>query len=125
MNVEGIIKQLLQERNQIDASIRAIERFAAFGYERVKPPLVEFEESLLGGTGTGTVSAAETPPFVCMVGPCTRVFPTGTSVTLTATPNPDSGFASWSACPAPSGRTCTVRLGEPTRVQADFTAVLS
>jgi ATP phosphoribosyltransferase regulatory subunit len=31
----------------------AIERFAAFGYERVKPPLVEFEESLLGGTGTG------------------------------------------------------------------------
>jgi ATP phosphoribosyltransferase regulatory subunit len=31
----------------------AIERFAAFGYERVKPPLVEFEESLLGGTGMG------------------------------------------------------------------------
>jgi len=31
----------------------AIERFEAFGYERVKPPLVEFEESLLGGTGTG------------------------------------------------------------------------
>ena len=29
----------------------AIERFAAFGYERVKPPLVEFEELLLGGPG--------------------------------------------------------------------------
>ena len=29
----------------------AIERFAAFGYERVKPPRVEFEESLLGGPG--------------------------------------------------------------------------
>ncbi len=29
----------------------AIERFAAYGYERVKPPLVEFEESLLGGPG--------------------------------------------------------------------------
>src|ERR671915_2528916 len=29
----------------------AIERFAAFGYERVKPPLVEFEDSLLGGAG--------------------------------------------------------------------------
>lgn len=26
-------------------------RFAAFGYQRVKPPLVEFEESLLGGPG--------------------------------------------------------------------------
>jgi ATP phosphoribosyltransferase regulatory subunit len=34
----------------------ALERFAAFGYERVKPPLVEFEESLLGGTGTGLAS---------------------------------------------------------------------
>jgi ATP phosphoribosyltransferase regulatory subunit len=29
----------------------AIERFATFGYERVKPPMVEFEESLLGGPG--------------------------------------------------------------------------
>jgi len=37
-----------REAAAIDA---AIERFAAFGYERVKPPLVEFEESLLGGPG--------------------------------------------------------------------------
>ena len=29
----------------------AIERFAAFGYERVKPPLVEFEDALLSGPG--------------------------------------------------------------------------
>jgi len=34
----------------------AIERFAAFGYERVKPPLVEFEESLLGGPGAALSS---------------------------------------------------------------------
>ena len=34
----------------------AIERFAAFGYERVKPPLVEFEESLLGGPGAALAS---------------------------------------------------------------------
>ena len=39
----------------------AIERFAAFGYERVKPPLVEFEESLLGGPGAGA-GAADLPP---------------------------------------------------------------
>jgi ATP phosphoribosyltransferase regulatory subunit len=37
-----------REARAVDA---AIERFAAFGYERVKPPLVEFEESLLGGPG--------------------------------------------------------------------------
>ena len=34
----------------------AIERFAAFGYERVNPPLVEFEESLLGGPGAALAS---------------------------------------------------------------------
>ena len=34
----------------------AIERFAAFGYERVKPPLVEFEASLLGGPGAALAS---------------------------------------------------------------------
>ncbi len=39
----------------------AIERFAAFGYERVKPPLVEFEESLLGGPGAA-LAAADLPP---------------------------------------------------------------
>ena len=30
-----------------------LARFAAQGYERVKPPLVEFEDSLLSGTGAG------------------------------------------------------------------------
>jgi hypothetical protein len=40
---------------------------------------------------------------------------------LTATPNRDSSFASWASCPAPSGRTCTVALGEPITVRADFT----
>src|SRR6478736_1347258 len=34
----------------------AIERFAAFGYDRVKPPMVEFEESLLGGPGAALAS---------------------------------------------------------------------
>lgn len=42
-----------REARAIDA---AIERFAAFGYERVKPPMVEFEESLLGGPGAALAS---------------------------------------------------------------------
>jgi ATP phosphoribosyltransferase regulatory subunit len=42
-----------REARAVDA---AIERFAAFGYERVKPPLVEFEESLLGGPGAALAS---------------------------------------------------------------------
>jgi len=32
---------------------RLIRGFAGYGYERVKPPLVEFEETLLGGAGAG------------------------------------------------------------------------
>jgi ATP phosphoribosyltransferase regulatory subunit len=35
---------------------RLIASFAAYGYERVKPPLIEFEESLLGGAGSGMAS---------------------------------------------------------------------
>jgi len=41
---------------EADAIDVAIDRFAAFGYERVKPPLVEFEESLLGGPGAALAS---------------------------------------------------------------------
>lgn len=42
-----------REAHAIDV---AIARFAAFGYERVKPPVVEFEESLLGGPGAALAS---------------------------------------------------------------------
>jgi ATP phosphoribosyltransferase regulatory subunit len=41
---------------EADAIDVAIKCFAAFGYERVKPPLVEFEESLLGGPGAALAS---------------------------------------------------------------------
>lgn len=54
---KGLLPAGLQDGLPPDAlaEARAIERlladFAAFGYERVKPPLVEFEESLLAGPG--------------------------------------------------------------------------
>src|SRR5262245_20731879 len=35
---------------------RVLEAFARFGYERVKPPLAEFEDSLMDGPG-GAVAA--------------------------------------------------------------------
>lgn len=41
---------------EADAIDIAIKRFAAFGYDRVKPPMVEFEESLLGGPGAALAS---------------------------------------------------------------------
>ena len=33
-----------------------LAQFAAHGYERVRPPLVEFEESLLAGSGAAMAS---------------------------------------------------------------------
>ena len=49
------LRDLLPPDAEIEAA--AIEAmlscFAGHGYERVKPPLVEFEQSLLGGAGAG------------------------------------------------------------------------
>ncbi len=36
---------------------RLLESFASHGYERVKPPLVEFEESLFAGAGAAMAGA--------------------------------------------------------------------
>jgi ATP phosphoribosyltransferase regulatory subunit len=44
---------------------RVIERllaaFAAYGYERVKPPLVEFEQSLLAGLSSSSKACSPDP----------------------------------------------------------------
>ncbi|MDW8443876.1 MAG: ATP phosphoribosyltransferase regulatory subunit [Acetobacteraceae bacterium] len=54
------LRDLLPPEAEIEAA--AIEAmgavFAAHGYERVKPPLLEFEESLLGGAGASTAEVA-------------------------------------------------------------------
>ena len=58
----GLLPAGLADLLPPDAALeaRAMElvlgRFTAFGYERVKPPLVEFEESLLAGPGAALAS---------------------------------------------------------------------
>src|SRR6476620_708511 len=49
---------LLPPEAEIEAALtaRLISVLAAHGYERVKPPLVEFEETLLAGAGTAMAS---------------------------------------------------------------------
>jgi len=49
---------LLPPEAEIEAALtaRLMGVLAAHGYERVKPPLVEFEETLLGGAGTAMAS---------------------------------------------------------------------
>jgi ATP phosphoribosyltransferase regulatory subunit len=39
--------------HEADVVTRLMTYFAGWGYERVKPPLIEFEESLLSGSGSG------------------------------------------------------------------------
>lgn len=47
------LKDLLPPEAEQEASIinQLLENFSKFGYRQVKPPLVEFEESLMAGTG--------------------------------------------------------------------------
>ena len=53
------LRDVLPPDAEFEAGVaeRLLATFAAFGYERVKPPLVEFEESLLAGVGAATAGA--------------------------------------------------------------------
>jgi len=44
--------------HEADASARLVAHFDTWGYARVKPPLMEFEENLLGGTGKAVSAQA-------------------------------------------------------------------
>lgn len=50
------LRDLLPSDAAFEAAVveRLVSRFTAFGYDRVKPPLIEFEESLLAGAGAAT-----------------------------------------------------------------------
>ncbi|HUA14376.1 MAG TPA: hypothetical protein VMG31_03695 [Verrucomicrobiae bacterium] len=75
-----------------------------------------------GGTGAGTV-ASNPAGLSCAssAGACVAQFPTGTVVTLTATPTGSSTFGSWTGCASsPSTNPCTVDLESNTSVTATF-----
>ena len=71
------------------------------------------------GTGIGTVTS--TPGGVACGSDCTEGYPSGTTVTLTATVAPGSRFRGWSGggCKGASA-SCTVKLNADTIVQATF-----
>jgi hypothetical protein len=73
------------------------------------------------GTGTGTVTSS--PPGFSVTNPgpwVTQVFPSGTLVTLTATPTGTSTTATWPVCPSSNGIACTVTLFQNTTVTVAF-----
>jgi hypothetical protein len=73
------------------------------------------------GTGTGTVTSSPLGLSCTNTQPsCSADFPTGTQVTLTATPVSGT-FGGWSGCSSVSGDTCTIdNLTGNTSVTATF-----
>jgi hypothetical protein len=72
------------------------------------------------GTGTGTVTSSPSGLNCASTGPqpCVASFPSGTSVTLTATPVAPSVFDGWAGgC---TGSVCTIDLQNDTAVTATF-----
>jgi hypothetical protein len=71
------------------------------------------------GLGFGTVTSS--PAGINCGSNCSASYVSGTTVTLTATPDLLSGFGGWSGCDAVSGTTCTVNMNSARSVTADFT----
>ena len=84
---------------------------ATFGY-----PL----SASAAGPGGGIVSSS--PGGISCASTCSHVFPAGSSVSLTATPDGASEFDTWSGdCVGLDANACTVTLDQPRSVTASFT----
>ncbi|MBI4574248.1 MAG: SBBP repeat-containing protein [candidate division NC10 bacterium] len=71
-----------------------------------------------GGTGRGGVTSS--PPGIDCGSACSQVYDFGSSVTLTATPNPGSFFNRWGGDCSGTTPTCTVTLTDDRDVGAVF-----
>jgi len=71
-----------------------------------------------GGTGTGTVTSS--PAGINCGEDCNEPYTQGTSVTLTADPDPDSTFEGWTGACGGSGLTCPVTMNGDRSVTARF-----
>ncbi|HEY2334730.1 MAG TPA: PKD domain-containing protein [Solirubrobacterales bacterium] len=69
------------------------------------------------GAGSGTV----TGPGLSCPGTCSRIYPIGESVTLTATPAAGSAFAGWSGAGCSGTGSCEVTMSAERAVTATFT----
>lgn len=73
------------------------------------------------GTGTGTVSGTG----ISCGSTCSGSYPSGTVLTLTATPSTGSTFAGWSGGGCSGTGTCTVTMNAATTVTATFNSTVS
>ena len=75
----------------------------------------------LMGSGGGSVNS-DPAGFICNSGACTQPYPAGASVSLTATPDGDSQFASWGG-DCTGSDPCTLSTSADHTVTATFTEV--
>lgn len=75
------------------------------------------------GTGTGTVTSS-LPNCIDCGTTCSSFLTTGTFVTLTATPSPDSVFAGWTGACSGTG-SCPLTVSSNTSVTATFNKILN
>lgn len=75
------------------------------------------------GSGTGMVGSS--PSGIDCGGDCSEVFPSDSTVTLTATPAPGSFFAGWGGDGCTGNGTCLLAMGANATVTAAFEAVPS
>ncbi len=71
-------------------------------------------------TGNGSGSVTSNPPGITCQDVCSSSFPTGSQVTLTATPATGSTFTGWSG-PCSGTGTCSVTMNSNQTVTANFT----
>jgi hypothetical protein len=70
------------------------------------------------GNGSGPVTSS--PAGIACGSTCSKAFPIGTSVTLTATPNAGSSFTGWSGACTGSATTCVVSMNSDKAVTATY-----
>jgi hypothetical protein len=82
-------------------------------FDRVGPPLT------VTTTGSGTGTVMSDPPGISCGADCSEQYPWGTSVTLSAHPDPLSTFESWTG-PCSGTAPCRVIMEGPLSVEAEF-----
>ena len=75
-------------------------------------------ELTVSATGSGAVSSSE--GSISCPATCTATYNSGTSVTLTATPDAGSIFTGWTGCDTVLDTTCTVSMSASRSVTATF-----
>lgn len=98
--------------------IKATDPISVFNSEPVNYGLTVSKQ----GTGSGTVTSS--PSGINCGSDCNESYPSGTSVTLTATTQNSSTLSNWTGCDIISGNVCYSVLNANKTVIAIFTAIL-